>query len=68
MGQIILFGSVTWALRAQKLLELQGIRSAVKKVANNPKLGGCGYGLEVGRLQEALHILQANHIRMIDIL
>lgn len=69
MGNIVLFGSLTWAMRAQKILEQHGARSAIKKIAHNPKLGGCGYGLELsGSLPEALHTLRAHKIPIIDIL
>lgn len=69
MGSVILFSSVTWALRAQKILEKHGVRSAMKKIANSPKLGGCGYGLEIyGNTQAALHLLQAGNIRIVDVL
>jgi hypothetical protein len=61
--------SVTSALRAQKLLEQRGIRSYIRKIANHPKLGGCGYGLELlGDLNAALCLLQAAGIRILGIL
>ncbi|HHY53093.1 MAG TPA: DUF3343 domain-containing protein [Clostridiales bacterium] len=65
----ILISSVTAAMRAQRLLEQRGIRSYIRKIANHPKLGGCGYGLEIaGDLTSALYLLQAANIRILGIL
>jgi hypothetical protein len=59
--------SVTYALRGQKLLEQQGIRSQVKKMVKSTKVQGCGYGLEImGEGERAVQILQDAGIRIID--
>ncbi len=65
----ILMSSVTSALRAQKLLEQRGTRSYIRKIANNQKLGGCGYGLEIqGDVNTALNLLWAAGIRILGVL
>ncbi|MDR2909637.1 MAG: DUF3343 domain-containing protein [Oscillospiraceae bacterium] len=64
----ILVNSLTTAIRGQKLLGARGIYSTVKKVTNNPYLGGCGYGLEVqGDTRSALSILEGGGIRVIAV-
>lgn len=69
-NSVILLSSVTWAIRAQKLLEQHGIRTTMKKISHNRKLGGCGYGLELpkSQLQAALRHLKTANIRIIDVL
>ena len=64
---MILFSSVTWALRAQKLLESRGVRTNMRKVAKIAPGGGCGYGLELigSELRIAVRILGANGIKHI---
>ncbi len=65
----ILMSSLTSALRAQKLLEQRGIYSYIRKIANNQKLGGCGYGLEIqGDVNSVLNILQVAGIRVLGVL
>lgn len=68
----ILLGSLTWAIRAQKLLEQRGIRSNIKKISGSRGQGGqggCGYGLELfGNLGLALNHLQAANIHIVEVL
>jgi hypothetical protein len=58
--------SVTYAIRAQKQLERYGIRSAIKKLAANLSVTGCGYALEVqGDITAAADIIRAAGIRIL---
>ena len=67
-NRTILFNSITWAIRAQKLLEQRGIRSAIRKISKVGTTRGCGYGLDVrGDLQNALRLLSAADIRIVDV-
>jgi len=59
----ILLSSITWAIRAQKLLELRGIRSYIKKTAAG--CGSCGYGLTI-RADEDVEAV-ADYLRAADI-
>jgi len=66
--QIIRLSSVTYSIRAQKLLEQHGIKSYIKKLTKGLHLGGCGYGLEIiGDVAGAADILRCADIRVIDI-
>lgn len=65
---IIRLTSVTYAMRAQKLLEQQGYRVWVKKLAKNAQVHGCGYGVELtGDLQHAVQILNLAGIRIVEV-
>ncbi|MCL2035281.1 MAG: DUF3343 domain-containing protein [Oscillospiraceae bacterium] len=64
---IIRLTSVTYAIRAQKLLERQGIRSTIKKFARSLEVNGCGYGVEIDKmdLDKAAGILKSADIRIV---
>lgn len=66
---IIRLSSVTYAIRAQKMLEQRGIRATVKKISRSMQVSGCGYGIEVGSnsLEEAKEIVLSAGIRIIGI-
>lgn len=65
---LIRLTSVTYAIRAQKLLEARGIRAYVKKLTKSLNIQGCGYGLEItGNLQEAVKIITDAGIRIVEI-
>lgn len=60
--------SVTYAMRAQKLLEQRGIRAFVRKMAKNLSVHGCGYAVEVlGDPGPAVNILSAAGIRVVEV-
>lgn len=61
--------SVTYAIRAQKLLERQGIKSYIKKIAKNLGNQGCGYAVEVhGNLDRAIEIIGSSGIQITEII
>lgn len=62
------FSSVTYAIRAHKLLEQRGLRSYMKKSTDNTT-SGCGYVLEIGEsdLDTAKKLLAASDIRIVDV-
>lgn len=66
---LIRLTSVTYAIRAQKLLDKQGIRVTVKKLARSLQVNGCGYGLEVSPmdLDAAVEAINSAEIRIIEI-
>lgn len=65
---VIRLTSVTYAARAQKLLEQRGIRSHVKKVVKNMSVHGCGYGVEVsGEPGQAVRVLEDAGIRIVEV-
>lgn len=65
---VIRLTSVTYAIRAQKLLEQHGIRSYIKKLVKSLSVHGCGYGLEIaGDLGTAMQIIQAAGIRIVEV-
>lgn len=67
---IIRLSSVTYAIRAQKLLEQSGIRSVIKKLARSLQVTGCGYGLEINTLDvnAAVAVLNASGIRILEVM
>lgn len=65
---VIRLTSVTYAIRAQKLLEQRGIRSYIRKLTQSLGVYGCGYGLEIaGDLDSAVRIIEAAGIRIVEI-
>ena len=65
---MIRLSSVTYAIRAQKLLERQRIKSYIRKLSRSSQTEGCGHGLEVyGDLSAVLGILAAAGIRVLDV-
>ena len=67
-GGTILFNSITWAIRAQKLLEEQGMRTDIRKISKVGVNKGCAYGLDVPKdLQKAVRILKEQGVRMVDV-
>lgn len=68
MQQIIRLTSVTYAIRAQKVLEQHGIRSHVRKLVKNLQVSGCGYGLEVvGDIHLAARLISEAGIRIVEV-
>ena len=68
MGGTILFNSITWAIRAQKLLEGQGMRSDIRKISKAGANKGCAYGLDVPKdLQDIVRMLEAQGVRIVDV-
>ena len=67
---ILRLASVTYAIRAQKILEQRGIRSGIKKILQGQTPGGCGYGLELdgAHLQAAQQELSSAGIRILELL
>lgn len=44
---LIIIGSITYAMKGQKLLDKNGIRSIIQKAPQNLDNCGCGHGLRV---------------------
>lgn len=61
---IIILRSLTYAQRAERLLERAGIYSSVKKAPQNASSEGCAYGVMVRskNLSEAQRVLMQNSI------
>lgn len=67
-GTIIRLTSVTYAMRAQRLLEQRGIRAYVKKLPRGLSAHGCGYGVSVvGDVDEAARLIAQAGIRVVAI-
>ncbi len=66
-GAFIKLASVTYAIRAQKLLGFHGIKSAVKKFSLGLQSNGCGYGVEINTnyRDSAVAILNGAGIRIL---
>lgn len=60
---MIIIGSVTYAMKGQKLLAHYGIRSSVERIYRSTGGNGCGYGLLVpSRTDEAEQMLRQGGI------
>lgn len=65
---VIRLTSVTYAIRAQRLLQQRGIRCYVKKLVKSMHIHGCGYGVEIiGNLDMAVQIISQAGIHIIEI-
>jgi len=63
---VIRLSSVTYAIRANKMLYERGIRNHIKKFAENMNINGCGYGIEIsGDVEAAKRILENAGIRIV---
>jgi len=69
MRGIIRVSSVTYAMRAQKVLEASGIRANIRKVAIKDNYSqGCGFVLEVrGDPRPAAQIVSSAGIRIMGV-
>lgn len=58
--------SITYAMRGQKLLSSNGIKSRIKRNINKTKPSGCGYVLSVSENDAdiAARILENNNIKL----
>lgn len=61
---ILTVGSVTYAIKARKLLLRSGIRSKLVKVNENKTARGCSHGIEIeeGNFYDVVAILRENGI------
>ena len=63
MKGIIRLSSVTYAMRAQRILDQNGIRSHIRKITHD---NGCSYVLEINADPEsAVKIIQSAGIRVL---
>lgn len=68
MKNVIVTGTVTYAIRGRDVLRKNGIISSVER--NSSGLGrlGCGYGIVVrGDIDKAVDILTQNNIKIIEV-
>ncbi len=69
MYNIMVFSSVTYALKAQTCLEGAGIRTRLEKLKKEQSLRGCGYGLRIrnGDIIAAKNLLDRERVKIIEI-
>ena len=68
MKQMIVTGTITYAMRGRDILRKNGFKATVER--NSSGLGriGCGYGIVVyGELGNAVELLKENGIKLIDV-
>ena len=67
---ILIFSSVTYALKAQGILSREGIGTRLEKLKKEQSLKGCGYGLRVDKrfMDESVRVLKREKIKIVDIL
>ncbi len=66
---VLVFSSITYALKAQGIFERNGIKSKLEKLKKDQSLNGCGYGLKL-RNQDVINAknaVEAEGIRIIEI-
>lgn len=66
MKQLIIVGSVTYAMKGREILFYHGIRAYIERLPRTPDTPGCGYGIYVpSRADEAEKILREAHIHVL---
>lgn len=66
MKNVIIVSSVTYAVKAQKLLSEQGITATLTRADGVRSVKGCGYGLRIhGDLNSAAIVLKRSGIRIL---
>lgn len=68
MKNVIVTGTVTYAIRGRDVLRKKGFAASVER--NNSGLGrfGCGYGIVVrGDIEKAVEILKSNSIKILEV-
>lgn len=65
---IIAVGSITNAIRAQKILDKYNIRSFIQRVSVHIPNRGCGYCLKINKnSDEAVEIIKKANIRVLEV-
>lgn len=65
---IVVVGSITYAMKGQKVLSNYGIYSSIERNTSNYGGRGCGYCLRVSAPEQRVReILTSEHIKIIDI-
>lgn len=68
MKNIIVTGTVTYAIRGRDILRNNGIKASVERNTSGLGRYGCGYGIVVyGNIDKAIEILNRNSIKIIDV-
>lgn len=68
MKNIIVTGTVTYAIRGRDALRSNGIRASVERNTSGLGRYGCGYGIVVsGDIDKAVEILNRNSIKIIEV-
>lgn len=67
---ILIFSSVTYALKAQSIFDKEGIKAKLEKLKKDRTLNGCGYGLKIKNsdVLNAQSIMSRERIKIIEIL
>ena len=66
--QLIMFASITFAIKARDVLKKHGIASYLERTPMNLKVTSCGYSLHVPRdMQKAVRLLENHRIRYLGI-
>ena len=67
---VIVLSSVTYALKAQGILNRAGINTKLEKLNKDRTLKGCGYGLKIDgtKLNKATAVLKNEKIRIVEII
>lgn len=68
MKNIIVTGTVTYAIRGRDILRYNGIKASVERNTSGLGKYGCGYGIVVNsNVEKAVEILKKNNIKIIDV-
>jgi hypothetical protein len=66
LKQLIIVGSVTYAMKGREILFNHGIRAYIERLPRTPDTPGCGYGIYVPeRADEAEQILREADIHVL---
>lgn len=67
---VLIFSSITYALKAQSIFEQNGIKSKLEKLKKEKALNGCGYGLKIRNsdILRAGNVLDRERIKILEII
>ncbi len=67
-GNMIITGTITYAIRGRDLLRKNSMRASVERDISGSSRLGCGYGIAVyGDINKALNILNENGIKILEV-
>ena len=68
MKNIVVTGTVTYAIRGRDILRINGFKASVERNTSGLGRYGCGYGIIVyGNVEKAVEILNRNSIKIIEV-
>lgn len=68
MKNIIVTGTVTYAIRGRDILRRNGFEATVERNSSGLGRHGCGYGIVIkNNVDKAVELLEANSVKIIEV-